>query len=58
VREGELIVPFILGLNGAQRERGVPLEWSTTLGAEARVISVAMSTAGTEQRQVLVTVGL
>ena len=58
VREGELIVPFIFGLDGRQGDRGVPCSGAPHSAQKRASSRLRMSTAGTEQRQVLVTVGL
>ena len=52
MREWELVMSFIDRVDGCEGERWVLLQWSPALRAEERIITVAMSTAGTEHRQV------
>jgi len=55
VREGKLIVCVIVGLDRRECQGRVLVEWSSTFSAESRVVSIAMSTTGAIQGQVLVT---
>jgi hypothetical protein len=58
VREGELIVCIIVGLDRRQGQGRVLVEWSPTSRAESRVVSIVMSTTGAIQVQVPVTLVL
>src|SRR3990172_1383719 len=51
VRERELLVRLVVGLDRRKRQGHVLLKGMTTIHAEAGVISIRMSTAATEQRR-------
>src|SRR5262249_33057825 len=51
VRERELIVDLLFSLDRGKRDGDVLLKGMSALGAEARIVTIGMSTIGTEHRE-------